>query len=359
MNLDQLYMSRALQLAASTPFTTHPNPMVGAVIVCDGKIIGEGCHRQCGQGHAEVNAIASVKDKSLLRRSVMYVTLEPCSHYGKTPPCAELIIRHGIPKVVVGAGDPFKKVAGRGIAMLRQAGIEVVEGILAEQSQQLNRRFFTAHTQSRPYITLKWAQSADRFMDIRRDPNQPAARISTPLTSALVHRERALNDAILTSASTVNLDNPQMDVRLWAGPSPQRIVIDRKGIVDPTAKIFNKASSPTLLYSSRAINNHNVENIAIAHDADLSSLLSDIYSRGTTSLLVEAGPRLLQAFIDSQLFDAIRIEQSPISFGNRGSHPAPTLPNIPLTATTQTLGPNAITVLTLKNSHPQALTPSL
>ena len=192
MNIEEKYMRRALELARHGLGNTSPNPMVGAVIVDNsGRIIGEGYHRRCGEGHAEVNAIASVADadRGALRDATMYVTLEPCSHYGKTPPCAKLIIDTGIPRVVVGAGDPFKEVAGRGIRMMREAGIEVAEGIMAAESRALNRRFMTAHEQQRPFVTLKWARSADGFMDSDRADGQPA-KFSTPLTAMLVHRLR-------------------------------------------------------------------------------------------------------------------------------------------------------------------------
>ena len=185
MTVDERYMRRALQLAARGMGNTSPNPMVGAMIVApDGRIIGEGYHRRCGEGHAEVNAVASVTaaDLPLLPESTMYVTLEPCSHYGKTPPCARLIIDRGIRRVVVGAADPFPEVSGRGIAMLREAGVEVTEGVLADESRRLNCRFMTAHSQGRPWVTLKWAQSADRYIDSDRPDGRPE-RFSTPLTS--------------------------------------------------------------------------------------------------------------------------------------------------------------------------------
>lgn len=283
-------MRRALQLAALSPYTTHPNPMVGAVIVARGRVIGEGWHRRCGEGHAEVNAVASVSgvDRPLLRESTIYVTLEPCSHFGKTPPCARLIIDTGIPRVVVGAVDPFEKVAGRGIAMLREAGVEVVSGVLAEESRQLNRRFFTAHILRRPYITLKWAQSADGFMDADRSTTSGGSpyRFSTPLTSLLVHRERALADAIVSTLATVEADGARLDTRLIAGPSPRRVIVDSH--VDPEA------------------------------------LMHRLYSQGTVSVLVEAGPRFLRSMLDASLWDELRIETSPVVLGDAGRHRAPT-----------------------------------
>ena len=224
--IDEKYMRRCLQLAQCGRQGAAPNPMVGAVVVCDGRIIGEGYHQRCGGPHAEVNAIRSVKEPELLRRSTIYVSLEPCAHYGKTPPCAKLIIEMGIPTVVVGCRDPFPKVDGRGIDLLREAGIEVRVGILEKECLWLNRRFITFHTLHRPYITLKWAQSRDGLLDRRRESaEEPPARLSSPVTQTLVHRLRALNKAILVGRRTWELDRPGLNVRLWTGEDPQRIVL--------------------------------------------------------------------------------------------------------------------------------------
>jgi len=291
--------------------------MVGAVIVHDGRIIGEGYHRRCGEGHAEVNAIASVAepDRHLLARSTIYVTLEPCSHYGKTPPCSRLIIDTGIPHVVVGSVDPFEKVSGRGIAMLRDAGIEVVSGMLEKECVELNRRFFTAHTLRRPFVTLKWAQSIDGFLDRERTADNPAAyRFSTRLTSLFTARLRSLNDAILTSAATVNADNPRLTVRSWAGRQPVPVIIDRCGCVDSDALLLKNPS--TINLSSPTI-----------HEA-----LSTLYKRGITSVLVEAGPQLLGAFIDSGLWDEARVEVPPVILGENGISHAPEMLSAPVGA---------------------------
>lgn len=328
MDYDIKFMRRALQLAARSPYDTHPNPMVGAVIVNNGRVIGEGFHRRCGEGHAEVNAVASVADKSLLADSTIYVTLEPCSHYGKTPPCARLIIDSGLRRVVVGAVDPFEKVAGRGIAMLRAAGVEVVEGVLADECRSLNRLFFTAHTRRRPFVTLKWAESADCFMDITRGEGEEAARFSTYLTQVDVHRLRASHDAILTTASTVMADNPSLNCRLWDGPSPRRVVIDREGILTKDFKVFAPASKPTLLYRPAA-NGEDfgaaVETVDWNDKKSLGELMDDLYRRGVTSILVEAGPRFLQAMLDAGLADAVRVERAPFSLGAAGAHPSPVI----------------------------------
>lgn len=336
-------MRRALQLAAASQFETHPNPMVGAVIVCDGKIIGEGCHRRCGEGHAEVNAIKSVKNRDLLKRSTIYVTLEPCSHYGKTPPCAKLIIDSGIPRVAIGASDPFEKVSGRGIGMLREAGVEAATGILADESRELNRHFFTAHTLRRPYVTLKWAMSSDRFMDIKRPPSVPAARFSTPLTTLLTHRIRSRHDAIITTARTVIADNPRLDARGWAGPSPQRVIIDRRGILQSGANIFITAQKPTLLYSSVQFKSTGIETVPIPADFPFNRLLEDLYNRGITSVLVEAGPRFLKSIIRSGLWDETRIETAPVILGTSGNHPAPAIPQG--NSRSEHIGGNTITTI--------------
>lgn len=298
-------MRRALELAAHGLGNTSPNPMVGAVIVDNnGMIIGEGYHRRCGEGHAEVNAIASVKDKDALKDSTMYVTLEPCSHYGKTPPCAKLIIDMGIPRVVVGSVDPFSEVSGRGIKMLRDAGVEVIDSVLADESRLLNRRFMTAHTLGRPFVTLKWAQSADGFMDSDR-PNGVAHKFSSFLGSVLVHRLRSLYDAIIVGSGTALADNPELNCRLWPGKSPQPVVVDRHHRVDA--------------------DNLRMKAPIITDAPDIPSLLKELYSKGFTSLLVEGGAKLLQAFIDSGLWDDARVEISSENLAEHGRVPAPVL----------------------------------
>ena len=283
--VDEMYMRRCLQLADCGRQNAKPNPMVGAVIVCDGRIIGEGYHVRCGEGHAEVNAFASVRpcDEPLLGQSTMYVSLEPCSHYGKTPPCADLIVRKGVHRVVVGCVDPFAKVHGRGIAKLREAGIEVTVGVLEDECKALNSRFMTVNTEHRPYILLKWAQSADGFLD----DHYHAARFSTPFTTMLVHKMRAENDAILVGRVTDQREHPRLDVREWSGPSPERIV----------------------LTSGQRI----------------TDVLDTLYSRKKQSLIVEGGAATLRSFIDAGLWDEIRRETSPLCVGD--GTPAPSLPN--------------------------------
>ncbi len=272
-------MRRAIELAAHGRLDASPNPMVGAVIVSpSGEIIGEGWHRRCGEGHAEVNAVASVAETSRLHDSTMYVTLEPCSHYGKTPPCASLIINKGIPRVLIGTLDPFEKVSGRGVAMLRDAGVEVVTGLLERECRELNKKFFTAHTLRRPFITLKWAESADGYID---------GKISTPLTSVLVHELRASHDAILVGSNTFLIDNPGLDNRLFAGKSPRRVVLDRRGRIEKAEGVDVLSGYPSL-----------------------GELVGGMYHDGITSLLVEGGSEVLGSFIADGLWDEIRVEKS-------------------------------------------------
>lgn len=270
--LDERYMRRCLQLAANGRYTTKPNPMVGAVIVCDNRIIGEGYHIRCGEAHAEVNAFASVRpeDESLLKDATIYVSLEPCAHFGKTPPCCDLIIRKGVRRCVVGCVDPFAKVQGRGLQRIREAGISVTVGVLEQECQELNRFFFTYHQHHRPYILLKWAQTANGFLD---DHGQALA-ISSPFTKMLVHQLRSQYDAIVVGRVTDEREHPLLNAREWSGPSPCRYVL--------------------------------------SHDYGIDQLLKDCYERQQQSLIVEGGRQTLQSFIDRGLWDEIRIETAPL-----------------------------------------------
>ncbi len=330
MEYDIKYMRRALQIAANGLGNTSPNPMVGAVIVSrNGRIIGEGYHRRCGAGHAEVNAIASVKDREQLKDSTIYVTLEPCSHYGKTPPCAKLIIDNEIPRVVIGCLDPFIHVSGKGVKMLQEAGIDVVTGVLENDCRRLNAVFMTAHTLRRPFVTLKWAQSHDGFMDHKRDTNNTPARFSTPLTTTLVHRLRSLHDAIMAGCNTIIADNPRLDVRHWHGRNPIKVVIDRKGKLPATASMFNNHEEPVwrLSLSKREDLPPHVTTIKCSHD--IKEVLETLYNHGITSLLVEGGATLLQSFIDNNLWDYARIEISDTLLGDSGTVPVPVLDKQP------------------------------
>jgi diaminohydroxyphosphoribosylaminopyrimidine deaminase / 5-amino-6-(5-phosphoribosylamino)uracil reductase len=313
------YMHRCLQLAANGLGAVAPNPMVGAVIVCDGKIIGEGYHRQYGEAHAEVNAIASVTDEQLLRRSTMYVNLEPCSHYGKTPPCCDLIIEKKIRKVVIANIDPNPKVAGRGIRKMQKAGIEVITGVLEEEGEQLNRRFFTFQREHRPYIQLKWAQSADGFIDKLREENceVPPVQISSEFTKMLVHKARTEESAIMVGTNTAIKDNPKLTARRWQGNNPIRIVVDRQLRIPTHYHLFDQ-TTPTLVYTEqKSLQKTNLSYICINFaDNPIGQIMDDLYKRNILSVIVEGGQLLLNTFISAGIWDEARIETVPIWLGN-------------------------------------------
>ena len=300
---DEKYMRRCLQLARCGQQNAKPNPMVGAVIVADGgRIIGEGYHVRCGEGHAEVNAYASVRpeDEPLLRQSTVYVSLEPCSHYGKTPPCADLIVSKGARRVVVGCIDEFAEVQGRGIQKLRDAGIDVTVGVLEAECRQLNRRFFTFHRLQRPYIILKWAQTANGFID---DHGQ-ALQLSSPFTQMLSHKLRAEEDAILVGHTTDLREHPQLTVRHWHGSNPKRLVLTRQ--------------------------------------RSLPQLMADLHRHDVQSLIVEGGRQTHEAFIAAGLWDEIRVETAPITVADGTC--APQLPADATISTFNCYGQNTITV---------------
>ena len=308
---EEKYMRRCIELAKNGLCNVSPNPMVGAVIVCDGQIIGEGYHIRCGEAHAEVNAIRSVKDESLLKRSTIYVSLEPCSHYGKTPPCADLIIEKQIPRIVIGCQDPFSEVAGRGIQKLRDAGREVTVGVLEEECKSLIRRFITFNTLHRPFIILKWAESADHFMDIERTGGKPIL-LSSPFTSMLVHKKRAEADAIMVGRRTALLDNPSLTVRNWYGRNPIRVVLDRTLSLPDDLQIFD-GNVPTLIFTEKQqLGKKSITYITInfSHNP-LKQIMEALYQRKIQSLLVEGGRQLLQSFIDNELWDEAYIEKCP------------------------------------------------
>ncbi len=314
-SVDTLYMCRCLQLARNGRGSTSPNPMVGAVIVCDGRIIGEGYHIRAGEPHAEVNAVRSVKDcdKKLLYYSTIYVSLEPCSHYGKTPPCCDLIIDCGIPRVVIASTDFNMQVNGRGIARMRQAGIEVLVGLLDDEAVELNENFFTLHRLGRPHVTLKWAETADGFIDCLRTDGDALA-ISTPGSLAAVHKLRSECDAILVGTRTAQSDNPSLTVRKWGGRQPLRLVIDRKGVLSSKLRLFD-TDSPTVVYSANVIEGKfgkNIEQVQLDFSGNIpEQILKHLASLNINSLLVEGGARLLQSFIDCELWDVARVECNP------------------------------------------------
>lgn len=306
------FMKRALQLAKLGAIGAAPNPMVGAVVVCDDVIIGEGYHQKCGEAHAEVNAINSVENRLLLDRSTIYVTLEPCSHWGKTPPCADLIIDSGIRKVVIGTLDPFSKVSGRGIEKLRNAGVEVVLDILKEECLSLNSAFFTFHTKKRPYIILKWAQSSDGYMGGKLPSNKPLW-FTNYACRVLVHEQRAKTDAIMVGSSTVISDNPELTTRDFVGENPMRVTIDRGLKLGEGYKFFDE-QSPSILFTSRqnfdaAKKRHPRTKIIALSDGELvvDNVLAELYKQGVQSLIVEGGGTLLSEFIRAGIWDIAHI----------------------------------------------------
>lgn len=321
MTEDEKFMARCIQLARCGRGHAAPNPMVGAVIVCDGRIIGEGYHIRCGEAHAEVNAVCSVRpeDEPLLRQSTIYVSLEPCSHYGKTPPCADLIISCGIPRVVVGCVDPFSEVSGRGIRKLRDAGIDVTVGVLEQECLELNRRFIINHTEKRPYVILKWAQSVDGFIDRNRASSEDSPVVfSNAHTSMLVHRQRAGVQAIMVGRRTALLDNPSLTARHWPGESPLRVVIDRELSLPKTLRLFDGTVS-TLVFTACEDCPHRVGVKYVTLDFTrpiLPQLLAELYARRIQSVLVEGGTTLIQGFIDAQAWDEAHVEIAPIVLGD-------------------------------------------
>lgn len=312
---DERYMRRCLQLAAMGRGLVSPNPMVGAVIVCGGRIIGEGYHRCCGGPHAEVNAICSVADPTLLPQSTIYVSLEPCAHYGKTPPCSELIIASRIPRVVVGCVDPFASVAGRGIALLRQAGIEVMVGVLERECLRLNQAFITAQTQHRPYVILKWAQSADGYIDSTHRADESPALISTPVTRAWVHQLRTQTDAIWIGTRTAIQDDPSLTPRCWGGRTPLRIVSDRTLRLPRSLQLFSDGLKTCVLTECRGRQDEGpVSYLQVPFGpGSLLPTLEKLADRKIESVLVEGGRELLESFIREGCWDEVRIEIAPSS----------------------------------------------
>lgn len=330
MNIEEKFMERCLQIARNGASGAPPNPMVGAVIVHGNRIIGEGYHIKCGGPHAEVNAIRSVKDPSLLKESTIYVSLEPCAHYGKTPPCADLIIEKGIPRVIIGCKDPFSKVAGRGIQKLKEAGIEVITGVKEAECIELNKRFFTFHLLKRPYITLKWAESSNGFIDKERNITEEKAYcFSTPFTQMCVHRLRSQNKAIMVGRQTALADNPSLTNRLWPGESPIRLVIDKNASLPSQLELFDGKNPTRIYYDLHTItpfkNRANIQAIHIDYTQNiLPQIMKDLYDSGIQTLLVEGGRTLLDNFIKNDLWDELFIEQIQESIA-KGT-PAPEKP---------------------------------
>lgn len=323
MTQEEKYIKRCIELAKNGLGTTYPNPMVGSIIVHNGKIIGEGWHKKAGEPHAEVNAVNSVKDKTLLPESTIYVSLEPCSHFGKTPPCCDLIIAHKIPNVVIGTIDPFAKVAGNGIKKLLEAGKKVIVGVLEDECNELNKRFFTFHQKKRPYIILKWAETSDGFIAPTTKEEKKPVWITNSYSRQLVHKWRSEEQCILVGTQTVLDDNPQLDARNWEGQNPIRIVIDKSGKISNEFHVKDKkiktifitenqnfANSENLFYENCTFDNslaHNISQLLFKHEIQ--------------SVIIEGGRQTLQTFIDVNLWDEARIFRGNVCFNNGISAP--------------------------------------
>ena len=313
------YMNRCIQLALNGLGRTYPNPMVGSVIVHEGRIIGEGWHQKAGEPHAEVNAVNSVKDKDLLKKSTIFVSLEPCSHYGKTPPCSNLIIEMGIKKVVIGTVDPFSEVSGKGIKKLMDAGCEVVVGVLEEKCRELNKRFFTFHTKKRPYIILKWAESQDGFLSpvLQESGKRQPVWITNRYSKQLVHKWRAEEEGILVGTQTAVSDNPRLNTRLWRGSHPVRVVLDRQLRIPADSHLFDD-SIKTLIFSENKSAERTSKNVIfepIDFNKDLPTQVCDVLWRnGIQSVIIEGGRKTLQTFIEAQKWDEARVFTGAIRF---------------------------------------------
>ncbi len=323
MKIHEKYIKRCIELAKNGLGTTYPNPLVGSVIVYESQIIGEGWHRKAGEPHAEVNAVNSVKDKSLLAKATIYVSLEPCSHFGKTPPCCDLIIAHKIPNIVIGTIDPFAKVSGNGIKKLIEAGRNVTVGILEDECNELNKRFFTFHKNKRPYIILKWAESQDEFLSpIYKEEKKPVW-ITNQYSRQLVHKWRTEEQAILVGTQTVLDDNPKLDSRDWKGNNPIRIVLDKSGKIPNNYFVKDRKSKTIIITEQENLENSSeisFEN-AIFESNLAQSVLDILYKNEIQSVIIEGGKRTLQTFIDANLWDEARVFKGTNSFGNGTKSP--------------------------------------
>jgi len=313
------YMRRCIELAKKGIGRVSPNPMVGSVIVHEGKIIGEGYHRKCGEAHAEVNAVNSVKDKSLLKESTIYVSLEPCAHVGKTPSCAKMITEIGIPEVVIGSIDPYFQVAGKGVEIIENAKIKVTTGILEKECIELNKRFYTYHQKKRPYIILKWAKTLDGYIDYIRKPGTDLkpAWITNDLCKALVHKWRTEEDAFMVGTNTVILDNPQLTARKWSGRNPLRITIDQFCQLDKTYAIFDNQAHTLVFNSLKDESGKNYSCIKINFDINIiPQILEVLYSLEIQSVVIEGGAQTLDFFINQGFWDEALVFTGDRKFGN-------------------------------------------
>ena len=324
------YINRCLELAKNGLGTTYPNPMVGSVIVCDGKIIGEGWHKKSGEPHAEVNAVNSVKDKSLLKKSTIYVSLEPCSHFGKTPPCCDLIIENKIPNVVIGTVDSNVKVAGSGIKKLIEAGAKVTVGVLENECKELNKRFFTFHEKKRPYIILKWAETQDGFIAPKSKSIQKPIWITNQFSRQLVHKWRSEEQAILVGTQTVIDDNPKLDVRDWTGKNPVRIVLDQHNRIPKERHIFDNQVKTIIFFNlPKPTNEEGTSFEFIDYKKNIAEqILNVLYKHQIQSVIIEGGSRTLQTFIDENLWDEAHVFIGNQSFETGIEAPILALKNI-------------------------------
>lgn len=305
------YMQRCIDLAEKGLGGTRSNPLVGSVIVCEGKIIGEGWHRKYGEAHAEVNAINSVKDKTLLKKSILYVSLEPCSHFGKTPPCANLIVEMGIPNVVIGMKDPFDKVLGKGIALLKTNNIDVVVGILEKECTKLNKHFLKYVLKKRPYIYIKCAETKDGFIDrLRSDNNEPPLKISNLQTNRVFHKKRTEIDAILIGYTTALLDNPKLNSRYYYGNTPLRVVIDPDNALPKTHTLFVD-ELPLVVLNKHIEKREGIKTWLCCNTKDPQQILNVLYELKLCSVIIEGGSKTQQMFIDAHLWDEAWIIQNP------------------------------------------------
>lgn len=309
MKVQEKYIKRCIELAKNGLGTTYPNPLVGCVIIFENTIIGEGWHKKSGASHAEVIAIESVQNKELLSSSTLYVSLEPCSHFGKTPPCADLILKYKIPNVVIGTVDPNSKVAGKGIQKLKDSGVNVTFGILEKEGNELNKRFFTFHRKNRPYIILKWAESADGFISPKNKTEQKPVWISNEYSRQLVHKWRSEEQAILVGTQTIIDDNPSLTVRDWVGKNPIRVVIDKENAIDLSSNVFDNQAK-TIVFSNKEVtsNSDKIQTIKIDFDTNSTQeIVKKLYNNNIQSIIIEGGRKTLQSFIDTNLWDEARV----------------------------------------------------
>jgi diaminohydroxyphosphoribosylaminopyrimidine deaminase/5-amino-6-(5-phosphoribosylamino)uracil reductase len=313
---DEIYMRRCFELASHGLGNTRTNPLVGSVIVHNNRIIGEGYHHEYGGPHAEVNAIRSVKDKTLLQESTIYINLEPCSHFGKTPPCSTLILNHKIPRVVISNMDPFPNVSGRGIEALQNAGTEVVNGVLADEGEFLNRRFLTFHREKRPYIILKWAETSDGFIDIERQEGDPVGTnwITDDVARTLVHKWRSEEAGLMVGTNTIIADNPKLNVRRWTGNSPLRITFDRNGRIPESANILDNSQDTLVFTCQQERYSGKTNSILIDHGYQLEDILDELYEQKIISIFVEGGQQMHNSFINSGLWDEARVFKGKMMF---------------------------------------------